>query len=474
MSKKLSSMKYSFSRLNAISPIDGRYKEKSDILRPIFSEFGLIKRRVEVEIRWLQMLSESSEIQEVPKFRKCINDYLNEIIKNFNYSDAILIKKIEERVNHDVKAVEYFLKRKMSKFFELKKIKEFIHFACTSEDINNISYALMLKESIKKVIVPNWKDIIETLEKIAFSNRLIPILSRTHGRPATPSTVGKEFINFTYRMRKQLDQILRIKIYGKMNGTVGNYNAHLFAYPKIDWFKISEEFVLSFGIEWNPLTTQVEPYDYIAEIFDCIARFNTILIDLSRDIWGYICLGYFKKKMSDQEIGSSIMPYKNNPIEFENSEGNLELANTLSRHISQKMPISRWQRDLSNSTLIRNLGVCISHSLIAYFSFKDGLNKICIDEKNISQELNENWQVITEAIQTILRKYGEDSPYERLKELFQRNKKITRKHIIEYVNSLKLPNFEKDRIRSITPKDYIGLSNEMILKNFENKRENKI
>ncbi|KIE63892.1 adenylosuccinate lyase [Candidatus Riesia pediculischaeffi] len=460
-------MKHSFHRLTALSPIDGRYRSKSNILRPIFSEFGLMRRRVEIEIRWFLTLSKSSEIQEVPRFEGYINDYLDQIIKDFDYFDALSIKNIEKKINHDVKAVEYFLKKKMSKFLELEKVKEFIHFACTSEDINNLAYALMIKEAREKIIIPSWKGIIEILEEIAFSHRSTPILSRTHGRPATPSTVGKEFMNVVYRMGRQLRQMSKIKIYGKMNGTVGNYNAHLFAYPKVDWYKISEKFVCSFGIYWNPLTTQVEPYDYIAEIFDCIARLNTILIDFNRDMWGYICLNYFDRKIHYHEVGSSIMPYKNNPIDFENSEGNLELANALSRHIVQKIPTSRWQRDLSNSTLMRNLGVCIAHSLIAYQALNDGLKRIYVNKRNIFRELDENWQVITEAIQTILRKYGEKDPYEKLKEFSQKNEKVTRKKIIQYIDSLKIPASEKRRLKLITPKNYLGLSKKIVLKNLK-------
>ncbi|MGP1930542.1 MAG: adenylosuccinate lyase [Arsenophonus sp. ET-YP4-MAG3] len=449
------------SSLTAISPIDGRYSNKINILRPIFSEFGLLKYRVQIEIRWLQKLAASSNIKEVPAFSVKARVYLDEIINNFNENDAIQIKQIEQTTNHDVKAVEYFLKEKMASMYELKKVTEFIHFACTSEDINNLSYALMLKTATDQVILPQWRKIINNLKEIAYLYRTLPLLSRTHGQPASPTTIGKEFANIAYRMERQYQQLEQIEILGKFNGAVGNYNAHLSAYPDINWHLFSEEFVTSLGIKWNPLTTQIEPHDYIAELFNCISRFNTILINFDQDIWGYIAINHFKQKTIVNEIGSSTMPHKVNPIDFENSEGNLGLANALLNHLTNKLPISRWQRDLTDSTVLRNLGVAIGHSLIAYQATLKGLNKLEVNEKNLQTELNDNWEVLTEAIQTVMRRYGIKKPYEKLKAL-TRGKHITPDDIKIFVDNLDLPKIEKNRLKTMTPANYIGYSINLI------------
>ena len=364
------------SALTALSPIDGRYGNKTTELRTIFSEYGLLKYRVQVEVRWLQKLASEADIVEVPALSELAINHLNQIVESFSEQDALRIKTIEKITNHDVKAVEYFLKEKVTSNEELQTINEFIHFACTSEDINNLSYALMLKTARDAVIVPYWNKLIDTITTQAKIYRELPLLSRTHGQPATPSTIGKEFANVTYRLKRQLKQLQSIEILGKINGATGNYNAHMVAYPQINWHKFSEEFVTSLGLQWNPYTTQIEPHDYIAEYFDCIARFNTIMIDFNRDVWGYIALNHFKQKTIAGEIGSSTMPHKVNPIDFENSEGNLGLANAIMSHLGSKLPISRWQRDLTDSTVLRNLGVGIGYAIIAYQSTLKGLNKL--------------------------------------------------------------------------------------------------
>ena len=405
------------SALTALSPIDGRYGDKTLELRPIFSEYGLIKYRVIVEIRWLQQLSAHEAITEVPSFDETTNQLLNDIITNFNESDALQIKEIEKTTNHDVKAVEYFLKEKTSNNTTLANIAEFIHFACTSEDINNLSYSLMLKTARNEVIIPYWTRIIDILKEKAHLYQNIPLLSRTHGQPATPSTIGKEFANVVYRLQRQLKQLQSVEILGKINGATGNYNAHMVAYPEINWHQFSQQFVESLGLTWNPYTTQIEPHDFIAEFFDCIARFNTIMIDLNRDIWGYIALNHFKQKTIAGEIGSSTMPHKVNPIDFENSEGNLGIANAIMQHLASKLPISRWQRDLTDSTVLRNLGVGLGYSLIAYQSTLKGLNKLEVNQANLLAELDRNWEVLAEPIQTVMRRYGIEKPYEKLKEL---------------------------------------------------------
>ncbi|MFV9997799.1 MAG: adenylosuccinate lyase [Arsenophonus endosymbiont of Dermacentor nuttalli] len=449
------------SSLTAVSPIDGRYSDKVSILRPIFSEFGLLKFRIQVEVRWLQKLAACSEIRELPPFSSDVNGYLERIVANFTENDALQIKKIEQTTNHDVKAVEYFLKEKMAAMPELEKGAEFIHFACTSEDINNLAHALMLKTARDEVILPQWQKIINRIKEMAHVYRALPLLSRTHGQPATPTTLGKEFTNVAYRMERQYQQLMQIEILGKINGAVGNYNAHLSAYPHINWHQFSKEFVSSLGIEWNPFTTQIEPHDYIAELFNCIARFNIILIDFDRDIWGYIALNHFRQKTVPGEIGSSTMPHKVNPIDFENSEGNLGLANALLNHLANKLPISRWQRDLTDSTVLRNLGSGIGYALIAYQATLKGLNKLEVNEQNLLTELDANWEVLAEAIQTVMRRYGIEKPYEKLKAL-TRGKHATADDIKAFIDNLDLPQTEKNRLKTMTPANYIGYSINMV------------
>ncbi|WP_150138348.1 adenylosuccinate lyase [Candidatus Enterovibrio escicola] len=444
------------SSLTAISPVDGRYGEKTNVLRPIFSEFGLLKYRTIVEIYWLQKLAATDAIEEVPAFSIEANAFLHKIANEFNEDDAIRIKKIEYTTNHDVKAVEYFLKEKVAKNTELNTVNEFIHFACSSEDINNISHALMLKEGREQVILPEIRNVIDAIKALAVEYREIPLLTRTHGQPASPSTMGKEMANVAYRMERQYKQIGSIELLAKANGAVGNYNAHLSAYPDIDWHAFSKEFITELGISWNPYTTQIEPHDYIAELFDAMARFNTILIDFNRDIWSYIALGHFKQKTIAGEIGSSTMPHKVNPIDFENSEGNLGLANAIYGHLSHKLPISRWQRDLTDSTVLRNLGVGVGYALIAYNSTLKGISKLEVNRSSLSVELNDNWEVLAEPIQTVMRRYGIKKPYEKLKVL-TRGKQVDGKSIRAFIDSLEdLPQYEKDRLKQMTPSYYIG------------------
>ncbi len=445
------------SALTALSPIDGRYGDKTTELRTIFSEYGLLKYRVQVEVRWLQKLAKQADILEVPTLSEQATKHLNEIVENFNEQDAIRIKTIEKTTNHDVKAIEYFLKEKVNTNEELQAINEFIHFACTSEDINNLSYALMLKTARDTVLIPYWNKLITIITTQAKTYRDLPLLSRTHGQPATPSTIGKEFANVAYRLKRQLKQLESIEILGKINGATGNYNAHMVAYPQINWHKFSEEFVTSLGLQWNPYTTQIEPHDYIAEYFDSIARFNTIMIDFDRDVWGYIALNHFKQKTVAGEIGSSTMPHKVNPIDFENSEGNLGLANAIMSHLGSKLPISRWQRDLTDSTVLRNLGVGIGYAIIAYQSTLKGLNKLEVNQEHLLDELNRNWEVLAEPIQTVMRRYGIEKPYEKLKEL-TRGKRVDAQGMQQFIDSLALPEHEKARLKQLTPANYIGFA----------------
>ncbi|WP_158379792.1 adenylosuccinate lyase [Candidatus Williamhamiltonella defendens] len=443
--------------LTAISPIDGRYRNQIKNLENIFSEFGLLKFRVQVEIAWFKALSDAEEIQEVPHFNEEAQIFLDKIVDEFDEKDAFCIKEIEKITQHDVKAVEYFLKEKMRVIPELKEVSEFIHFACTSEDINNLSHALMLKTAREQSILPAWRKIIDTIKEKAAQYSSIPLLSRTHGQPAIPSTMGKEFANVAFRMERQFLQLSQIKILGKINGAVGNYNAHIAAYPKIDWPALSRDLVKSLGIDWNPYTTQIEPHDYIAELFDCISRFNIILIDFDRDIWGYIALGHFKQKTTEGEISSSTMPHKVNPINFENSEGNLGLANALLNHLARKLPISRWQRDLTDSTVLRNLGVGLAYSLIAYDATLKGLSKLQINQIRLLEELSDTWEVLAEPIQTVMRRYGVSEPYERLKALTH-GKKIDVATLQSFIDTLALPSEEKKRLKNMTPQNYLGLA----------------
>lgn len=447
--------------LTAISPIDGRYKKKVKMLCNVFSEYAFMKFRIHIEIKWLKKLSTINKIKEIPPFNTITNFSLKKIIENFDKKDAMYIKEIEKKTHHDIKAIEYFLKEKISLIPQLHSITEFVHFACTSEDINNLSYAMMLKKTKNKIIIPYWEKLIETIKNMSLKYRKIAILSRTHGQPATPSTLGKEIANFVYRMQRQLNQLKKIAILGKMNGTVGNYNAHIIAYPEIDWIKISKSFVNSLKIQWNPYTTQIEPHDYLAEIFDCISRFNTILINFNRDMWGYISLNYFTQKNFKKEIGSSIMPHKINPINFENSEGNLGIANAIFNHFSRKLPISRWQRDLTDSTILRNIGVSIAYSIIAYKSTLQGLKKIQVNNHCIKKELNKNLQILAEPIQTIMRRYNIKNPYEKLKKL-TKGKNVTIKDINNFIENLSIPIKEKIKLKLLRPDLYTGYAEKLV------------
>ncbi|MCK4674975.1 MAG: adenylosuccinate lyase [Gammaproteobacteria bacterium] len=441
--------------LTAISPVDGRYGSKTAAFRDLFSEYGLIRHRVLVEVRWFQALANNNEIAEVPALDETALNVLNSIVDNFSVTDAERIKTIERTTNHDVKAVEYFLKEKIQGNATLEASNEFLHFACTSEDINNLSHGLMLKAGREKVLLPAMDEIIDNLTKQAQEFAAQPMLSRTHGQTASPTTVGKELANVVYRLRKQRDQVAETEIYGKANGAVGNYNAHISAYPEIDWPAFSQQFIESIGLQINPFTIQIEPHDYMAEMFDAISRFNTILIDLSRDIWAYISNAYFKQKTVAGEIGSSTMPHKVNPIDFENAEGNLGIANALFNHLSLKLPVSRWQRDLTDSTVLRNLGVGFAHSLIAYQSLLKGLNKLEINVDVIEADLNASWEVLAEPIQTVMRRYGIENPYEKLKEL-TRGKTITQQAFKEFIQTLDIPEDARQKLLKLTPLNYIG------------------
>ncbi|QCI22126.1 adenylosuccinate lyase [Buchnera aphidicola] len=447
--------------LTAVSPIDGRYNHFTCILRSIFSEFGFLRYRLNVEVQWFKKIISMSEILKINNINYKEVFLLDNIINDFDEKDAVYVKSIEKKTNHDIKALEYFLKEKVSKLKNFSSILEFIHFGCTSEDINNIAYGLMLKDARDTIILPLWFKIITILKKMVFKYKNIALLSLTHGQPATPSTMGKEIANFYYRMKSCYAKIKNIKILGKMNGTTGNYNAHLAAYPEVNWHEISKNFVTSLGISWNPYTTQIEPHDYIAEFFSYISLFNTILINFNRDIWGYISLNYFKQKSVEHEIGSSIMPHKINPIDFENSEGNLGLSNALMNHMINKLPISRWQRDLSDSTVLRNLGVAIAYSIIAYNSVLLGINKLEINKSQMLKNLNENWSILSEPIQTVMRRYGITNAYEKLKEL-TRGKKINRYIIHKFISNLDIPEEEKNRLKEITPYNYIGKASEIV------------
>jgi len=440
--------------LNAVSPIDGRYGSKTADLKSIFSELGLIGARVEVEVRWLQALADHAQIKEVPTLSDTANDVLNAIVDNFSEADAEAIKSIERTTNHDVKAVEYFIKQRIETNDELKAISEFVHFACTSEDINNLSHALMLSRG-RTILLDLIDQIINDLTDKARTFANVPMLSRTHGQTASPTTVGKEIANVVARMRRQRSQIAAVELLGKINGAVGNYNAHISAYPEIDWSEHASKFIGSLGLTWNPYTTQIEPHDYIAELFDAIARFNTILLDLDRDVWGYISLGYFKQKTIAGEVGSSTMPHKVNPIDFENSEGNLGLANAIFNHLSAKLPISRWQRDLTDSTVLRNMGVGFGYSLIAYYSTLKGLGKLELNEQRLSDDLNNSWEVLAEPIQTVMRRYGIEEPYEKLKAL-TRGQTVNAEIFKSFIESLDIPEDAKQQLKQLTPASYIG------------------
>jgi adenylosuccinate lyase len=443
------------SSLTAVSPIDGRYASKTEDLRPIFSEFGLIHHRVLVEIRWLQHLAASPAIGEVPAFSEHANKILDGLVDNFSEDDAQRVKNIERTTNHDVKAIEYFIKEKIAGNAELDAVSEFVHFACTSEDINNLAYALMLREGRNQIILPLLDEIIDAVRQMAHEYAAIPMLSHTHGQPASPTTVGKEMANVAYRLQRQREQVADVNLLGKINGAVGNYNAHLAAYPDVDWAGMAKTFVESLGLTWNPYTIQIEPHDYIAELFDALARYNTVLLDFDRDIWTYISMGFFKQKTVAGEVGSSTMPHKVNPIDFENSEGNLGLANAIFAHLAQKLPISRMQRDLTDSTVLRNLGVGLAHSVIAYQSSLRGISKLEVDQTRLAAILDDNWEVLAEPIQTVMRRYGIEKPYEKLKEL-TRGQRVNAEAMQTFIENLDIPEAEKQRLIKMTPATYIG------------------
>lgn len=447
--------------LTAISPIDGRYASKVEMLRPIFSEFGLIRARVEVEVRWLQSLANHPQINEVAPFSDTANTLLNSIVTDFSVADAERVKKIEATTNHDVKAIEYLLKEKIAGNAELEKVSEFIHFACTSEDINNLAYALMLKAG-RVVLIDQITDCIAAVKQIAIDTAQQPMLSRTHGQSATPTTVGKEFANVVARMLRQKDQFEAVELLGKINGAVGNYNAHAVAYPDVNWQQVAKSFVESLGLNWNPYTIQIEPHDYIAEYFHVLARFNTILLDLDRDIWSYISLGYFRQKTVAGEVGSSTMPHKVNPIDFENSEGNIGIANALFAFLAEKLPVSRWQRDLTDSTVLRNIGVGIAHTVIAIQSTLKGLSKLQLNADALEADLQANWEVLAEPIQTVMRRYGVEKPYEKLKEL-TRGQRITSEQLQVFIQGLDIPAEAKAELLVLTPRSYTGYAQQLAL-----------
>ncbi|SJM92612.1 adenylosuccinate lyase [Crenothrix polyspora] len=445
--------------LTAISPIDGRYASKVADLQPIFSEYGLIRLRVTVEVRWLQALAKHTLITEVKAFSETANQLLDTIVTDFSEAEAQRVKDIEKTTNHDVKAMEYFLKEKIAGNAELEQVNEFIHFACTSEDINNLSYALMLKEG-REVIATQISACIDAIKKIALETADQPMLSRTHGQSATPTTVGKEFANVAARMQRQYAQLHSVELLGKINGAVGNYNAHSVAYPDVDWEAFAKNFVESLGLTFNPYTIQIEPHDYIAEYFHALSRFNTILLDFDRDVWGYISLGYFKQRTVAGEVGSSTMPHKVNPIDFENSEGNLGLANALFGFLAEKLPVSRWQRDLTDSTVLRNIGVGIAHTSIAIQASLKGISKLQLNVEAIEADLDRNWEVLAEPIQTVMRRYGIEKPYEKLKDL-TRGEKLTPEQMRVFINDLDIPVAAKTDLLTLSPRTYIGYAKKL-------------
>ena len=442
--------------LTAICPVDGRYADKTVVLRPIFSEYGLIKYRVQVEIRWLQALAAHPEISEISAFSEEANAYLCGLLEQFTPSDAQRIKDIERITNHDVKAVEYWIKERIAAHAELVAVREFIHFACTSEDINNLAYALMLRQARQEILLAQWDAVIAALADMAHQYAKQPMLSRTHGQPASPTTLGKEMANVVERLRRQRAQLLAVKILGKMNGAVGNYNAHLAAYPTVNWEELTSNFVTNnLGLTWNAYTTQIEPHDYMAELFHVIMRFNTILLDFCRDIWSYISIGYFQQITIAGEVGSSIMPHKVNPIDFENAEGNLGIANALLDHLAGKLPLSRWQRDLTDSTVLRSLGVGLAHALIAYQAVLKGMGKLQVNSAALDADLDANWEVLAEPIQTVMRRYGIPHPYEQLKDL-TRGRRLEREALHDFIRGLALPETAKQELLALTPATYVG------------------
>ena len=443
------------SSLTAVSPIDGRYGGKTDMLRTIFSEFGLIRYRVMVEVRWLQQLSAHTDITEVPHFSDGANAVLNGLVDNFTLEHAERVKEIERTTNHDVKAVEYLIKEVIDDNAELQAVSEFVHFACTSEDINNLSHALMLKEGRDQIVVPALVNIQSQLASMGREFADVAMLARTHGQTASPTTVGKEMANVAFRLQRQIDLVKSVPLLGKINGAVGNYNAHLSAYPDMDWPGFAEQFINGLGLEFNPYTTQIEPHDYMAELFDGMARANTILIDYARDIWGYISLGYFKQKTIAGEVGSSTMPHKVNPIDFENAEGNMGIANALYGHLAAKLPISRWQRDLTDSTVLRNMGVGLGYSMIAFSSLTKGMSKLKLNRERLGEDLNSSWEVLAEPIQTVMRRYAIEEPYEKLKALTRGNV-MDQETIQAFIDTLEIPEQAKAELKAMTPASYIG------------------
>ena len=444
------------SPLTALSPLDGRYEKKIAPLRALFSEYGLIRLRVQVEVRWLLTLSGWTALKEVPAFSPMTRSALEAIVDSFSHADAQRVKEIEATTNHDVKAVEYFLKEKTLANAEVAKVSEFLHFACTSEDINNLAHGLMLRHGRDDVLLPIMDKLIAAIEALAVKFADQPMLARTHGQPASPTTLGKEMANLGYRLARQRAQIAAVEILGKMNGAVGNYNAHLAAYPELDWEGCARDFVGALGIGWNPYTTQIEPHDYMAELFHAFSRFNTILLDFNRDLWSYISLGYFRQKVKDGEVGSSTMPHKVNPIDFENSEGNLGLANALFEHLAAKLPVSRLQRDLSDSTVLRNLGVAFGYTLLAYDSCLRGIGKLEVDGVRLGADLDNNWEVLAEPIQTVMRRYGIENPYEQLKALTRGKHGITPESLRAFIEHLAIPEEAKARLLALTPANYTG------------------
>ncbi|SMC15963.1 adenylosuccinate lyase [Andreprevotia lacus DSM 23236] len=449
------------SALTALSPLDGRYEKQLADLRPHFSEYALVKNRVTVEVAWLKALAAESAIAEIKPFSAATIAELDRVVADFSPEHALEVKTIERTTNHDVKAVEYWMKERLSGNAEVSAASEFIHFACTSEDINNLSHALMLKGARDSVLVGKLREIVLKFKELAHALADAPMMSRTHGQPATPTTMGKEMANVAYRLERQLARLENIELLGKINGAVGNYNAHLSAYPEFDWEGFCRRFVEGLGIGFNPYTIQIEPHDYMSELYDTFARINTILIDTNRDIWGYISLGFFKQKVNKNEVGSSTMPHKVNPIDFENSEGNLGLANALLTHLSQKLPVSRWQRDLTDSTVLRNMGVGLGYALLGYVSALKGLNKLEVNRQAMVDDLNDNWEVLAEPIQTVMRRYGVPNPYEQLKELTRGQRGITRETLAVFIDGLAIPDAEKTRLKELTPAGYLGKAEEL-------------
>ena len=442
--------------LTAISPIDGRYADKTADLRPIFSEYGLIRHRVQVEVRWLQALARHPGIPEVPPLSEAALRLLDGLVENFTVADAQRIKDIERITNHDVKAVEYRLKEKIAGNAELEAVSEFIHFACTSEDINNLAYALMLREARAQVVLPQLDQLGDAITRLAHQYADQPMLARTHGQPASPTTLGKEMANVAYRLKRQRAQLVAVPLLGKINGAVGNYNAHLAAYPELDWEDFARRFVTEdLGLDWNPYTIQIEPHDYMAEFFHAVMRANTVLLDFCRDLWSYIAIGYFRQKTVAGEIGSSTMPHKVNPIDFENAEGNLGVANALLDHLAAKLPVSRWQRDLTDSTVLRTLGVGLAHSLVAYQSCLKGIGKLEVNATALAADLDDNWEVLAEPIQTVMRRYGLEQPYEQLKAL-TRGQRVNRETLRAFIADLAIPDDAKQRLLALTPASYTG------------------